>query len=137
MVASPPAALLVGDEGPDPVGETAVPPVEDKSVASGHGHDDQGRVGEPVIRGRLSRLGQVVQRHDDRHGALLRVPDPPPGTGLGGTIALATWSWAFQPFFCWQVTTKTFWPGRGWPNRATYGAVMSHWPSDAGPNRPR
>jgi hypothetical protein len=47
-----------------------------------------------------------------------------PGSGLGGTIALTTLSWSFQPFFCWQVTIKTFGPGLGWPNRAPYGAVI-------------
>ena len=54
-----------------------------------------------------------------------------------GTTALVTWSRPFQPFFSWQVTTKIFWPGAGWPKRAVYSAVISHWPLTAGPNRPR
>ena len=55
--------------------------------------------------------------------------------GEGRIMALVTWSGPFQPFFSWQMATKTFWPGRGRPNRAVYCAVISHWPSASG--RPR
>ena len=41
-----------------------------------------------------------------------------PGSGLGGTIALATGSWGFPPPLTWQVTTHAIWPGLGWPIRA-------------------
>jgi hypothetical protein len=44
--------------------------------------------------------------------------DCSPGSGLGGTIALATGSWGFPPLLTWHVTTNAFWPGLGWPIRA-------------------
>ena len=43
--------------------------------------------------------------------------DGSPGSGLGGTIALATGSWGLPPLLTWQVTTHAFWPGLGWPIR--------------------
>jgi hypothetical protein len=44
--------------------------------------------------------------------------DCSPGSGLGGTIALATGSWGLPPLLTWHVTTNAFWPGLGWPIRA-------------------
>ena len=60
-----------------------------------------------------------------------------PGELTNGTVALVTWSWPFQPFFSWHVTRNIFCPGRGWPNRTVYCAVISHWPLAAAPNKPR
>jgi hypothetical protein len=41
-----------------------------------------------------------------------------PPADFGGIIALVTWSGPVQPFWCWQVNTKTFSPGLGATNRA-------------------
>jgi hypothetical protein len=51
-------------------------------------------------------------------------------------MALVTLSRAFQGFLVWQVTMNTFCPGLGWPNRAVYRSIMSHWPLVAGSIRP-
>src|ERR1017187_2211886 len=66
---SPPAAPLRPRAAAAQSMHTCLAQVEDERVDGDHGHDDEGRVGEPVVGCRLPRLGQVVERHDDRYGA--------------------------------------------------------------------